>query len=97
MSAPEMDVSAAVGQLRKIVCALGAGLLVLSLSVNVFVVKQNRNLKALVDSRQGQVKQMEAVQRQWLPVVNELVQYSQGRPELQAVMQKCGISLSPSK
>jgi hypothetical protein len=98
MSTPEMDVNAALGELRRLVCWLGAGLLVLSLAVNVYVFKQNRNLSALVDARRAQVNQLEAVQRQWLPVVNDLVQYSQGRPDLQAVLKQCGISLQqPAK
>ena len=86
-----------VGELRKIVCALGVGLLVLSVSVNVFVVKQNRNLGALIESRRGQVKQLETVQRKWVPALNELVQYSQGRPELMAILQKYGISQQTAK
>ncbi len=95
MSTPETDVNVALGELRRLVCWLGGGLLVLSLAVNVFVLKQNLNLKSTMETRRTQVNQLQAVQHQWMPVVNNLIQYSQGRPDLQDVLKKCGISLQP--
>jgi len=49
-----MDVTAAVGQLRILVCGLGVGLMFVSLALSGFVLKQNRDLAAVTNNRQHQ-------------------------------------------
>jgi hypothetical protein len=86
-----MDLAAAVGQLRVLVCGLGAGLLIVSLALTAFVYKQNRNLAAATVLRQHQVAQLQANQAGLGYLVNELAKYSTGKPELMAVFEKHGM------
>ena len=86
-----MDVTAAVGQLRMLVCGLGAGLLIVSLALTGFVYKQNRNLGAAAALRQHQVLQLQASQSPLGFLVNELAKYSAGKPELMALFAKHGM------
>jgi hypothetical protein len=106
MSAPEeiqnetqagqpMDVAAAVGQLRVLVCGLGAGLILVSLSLSGFVFKQTRDLGAVTNNRQHQLAQLQATQKPTMNVLNELAKYSMGKPELTALFTKHGIQITP--
>jgi uncharacterized protein HemX len=90
-----MDVTAAVGQLRVLVCGLGAALLIVSLALSVFVFKQNRNLNATNASRQRQIAQLQKNGQVLDYVVNELARYSAGKPELTALFAKHGVDVTP--
>jgi hypothetical protein len=98
-SVPEsMDLTAAVRQLRALVCGLGAGLLIVSLVLSAFVLKQNRNLAASIATRQRQIVQLQVNQQPVMYAVNELVKYSVGKPELLAIFAKHGLQIkSPSE
>jgi hypothetical protein len=98
-SVPEsMDLTAAVRQLRALVCGLGAGLLIVSLTLSAFVYKQNRNLTGAINMRQRQSAQLQANQQPVMYAVNELGKYSVGKPELLAIFAKHGIQIkSPSE
>ena len=91
-----MDVAAAIAQLRVLVCGLGAGLLIVSLALTVFVFKQNRNLKAANATRQRQLTQLKANGQVLDYVVNELARYSAGKPELTAIFIKHGVEVTPT-
>ena len=90
-----MDVAMAVGQLRGLVCGLGAGLLVVSLMFTAFVFKQNRNLTATTVLRQRQIAQLQATEAPLGFLLNELAKYSAGKPELAALFAKHGVQLHP--
>ena len=107
MSAPEeiqsqmqsdqpMDVTAAVGQLRVLVCGLGVGLILVSLALSAFVFKQTRDLAAVTNNREHQVMQLQATQRSMMNALNELAKYSAGKPELTAILTKHGLRYSPT-
>ncbi len=91
-----MDLAAAVGQLRLLVCGLGAGLILVSLALSAFVVKQNRDLAAVTNNRQHQLMQLQANQRQAMSVLSELAKYSVGKPELSAIFTKHGLQYNPT-
>jgi hypothetical protein len=106
MSAPEeiqngtqsdqpMDLAAAVGQLRVLVCGLGAALILVSLALSGFVLKQTRDLAAATSNRQRQIVQLQAAQKPAMIVLNELAKYSLGKPELTAVFTKHGLQFTP--
>jgi hypothetical protein len=88
-----MDVAMAVGHLRVLVCGLGAGLLIVGLALTAFVYKQNRNLMAATALRQHQVSQLQASESSLGYLVNELVKYSAGKPELMALFAKHGMEV----
>jgi len=90
-----MDVAAAVGQLRVLVCGLGAGLILVSLALSGFVIKQSRDLGAATNSRQHQIAQLQATQKPTMSVLNELAKYSMGKPELTALFTKHGLQFTP--
>ena len=93
-SVPEsMDLTAAVRQLRALVCGLGAGLLIVSLALSAFVYKQNRNLTGTINMRQRQSAQLQANQQPVMYAVNELGKYSVGKPELLAIFARHGIQI----
>jgi hypothetical protein len=98
-SVPEsMDLTAAVRQLRALVCGLGAGLLIVSLVLSAFVYKQNRNLTGAINMRLRQSAQLQANQQPVMYAVNELGKYSVGKPELLAIFARHGIQIkSPSE
>ena len=89
-----LDVGRAVWQLRVVVCGLGVALLVSSLTFNVFVWKQNRNIAAQTAARASQVSRLQASQQRLVPAVQELARYSAANPELTAVFSRFGIDLS---
>jgi len=91
-----MDVQAAIGQLRILVCGLGAGLVIVSLALTAFVFKQNRNLAATIAVRQHQLSQLQANGQVLDYVVNELAKYSAGKPELTAIFTKHGVQVTPT-
>jgi hypothetical protein len=91
-----MDVAAAVGQLRLLVCGLGAGLILVSLALSAFVLKQNRDLAAVTSNRQHQLMELQANQRQAMSVLGELAKYSMGKPELAAIFTKYGLQYTPA-
>ena len=88
-----MDVAAAVEQLRLLVCGLGAGLLIVSVALTVYVYKQNRNLVGTAAIRQHQVSQLQATESSLGYLLNELVKYSNGKPELMALFAKHGMQV----
>ena len=90
-----MDVAAAVGQLRGLVCGLGAALLIVSLMFTAFVYKQNRNLRGTMVLHQRQIAQLQATQAPLGYLLNELAKYSAGKPELASLFVKHGIQLHP--
>lgn len=90
-----MDVAAAVGQLRVLVCGLGAGLLIVSLAFSAFVYKQNRNLTGAITLRQRQLSQLQATDLSLRYLLTELAKYSSGRSELRAVFARHGIQVQP--
>ncbi len=92
----ELDLTQALWQLRVLVCGMGAALLVLSLSFNLYVWKQNRNIVAMTNVRIQQVNLLDAQVKQLTRVVNDLGIYSVGKPELMAVFTKYGLELKPS-
>lgn len=89
-----MDVATAVGQLRVLVCGLGAGLLIVSLMLTAFVYKQNRNLTGTTAVRQRQIAQLQATESSLGYLLNELAKYSAGKPELTALFTKRGIQVN---
>ncbi len=90
------DVASALGQLRMLVCGLGAGLLIVSVALSAFVFKQNRNLAGMIAARQRQLSQLQQNERVLDFTVNELVKYSTGKPELTALLAKHGIQMTPA-
>jgi hypothetical protein len=98
-SVPEsLDLTAAVRQLRTLVCGLGAGLLVVSLALSAFVIKQNRNLAGAINARQHQIVQLQVNQQPIMYAINELGKYSVGKPELLAIFARHGIQIrSPAE
>jgi hypothetical protein len=90
-----MDVAAAVGQLRLLVCGLGAGLIFVSLALSAFVIKQNRDLAAATNNRERQIAQLQATQKPAMAALNELAKYSIGKPELTALFTKHGLQFTP--
>ncbi len=88
------DVATAIDQLRSLVCGLGVGLLVVSLALTAFVYKQNRNLVAATVMHQRQIARMQANERSVNYVVNALIQYSAGKPELMGVLARHGLQVS---
>jgi hypothetical protein len=90
-----MDVAGTLGQLRTLVCGLGAGLLIVSVALSAFVYKQNRNLAGVIAARQRQLSQLQQNGRVLDFTVNELVKYSAGKPELTALLAKHGIQMTP--
>jgi hypothetical protein len=90
-----MDVTAAIGQLRLLVCGLGAGLILVSLALSGFVFKQNRDLAAAAHNHQIEIAELQTQQKPLLNVVNELAKYSEGKPELLAIFTRHGVQLTP--
>jgi hypothetical protein len=95
-TAQPMNLAAAVGQLRVLVCGLGAGLILVSLLLSAFVLKQNRDLAAVTNNRQRQFAQLAATQRPMMVVLSELAKYSMGKPELTAIFAKHGLQFAPT-
>jgi len=91
-----MDVAAAVDQLRTLVCGLGVGLLVVSLALTAFVYKQNRNLVASTILHERQIAGVQANERSVNSLVNALVQYSSGKPELMGLLARHGLQVAPA-
>jgi hypothetical protein len=91
-----MDATAAIGQLRELVCGLGAGLLIVSLALTAYVYKQNRNLTAAITIRQHQISQLQSNESSLKYLLTELVKYSNGKPELAALFARHGIQVNPA-
>jgi hypothetical protein len=89
-----VDLAAAVGQLRLLVCGLGAALIFVSLVLSALVLKLNRDLAAVTNNRQRQVAQLQATQKPMMYVLGELAKYSVGKPELTAIFTKHGLKYS---
>ena len=89
-----MDVATSIDQLRSLVCGLGVGLLVVSLSLTAFVYKQNRNLISGTVALERQLAQLQAGERSVSYLVNALVQYSSGKPELMGVLARHGLQVA---
>jgi hypothetical protein len=83
----------AVWQLRVLVCGLGAALLVLSVTFNLFVWKQNRNIVAVTNARIQQLTQLDSRVKQLTRVVSDFGSYSEGKPELMAIFTRYGLEL----
>ena len=80
-------------QLRLLVCGLGAMLLVLSLTFNLFVWKQNRNIVSMSNMRLQQMSQLQNRVRALASLTQELATYSAGRPELIRIFNRYGLEL----
>jgi len=89
-----MNVTAAVAQLRLLVCGLGAALILVSLALSAFVLKQNRDLAAVTNNRQQQLVALQSAGKPMMYVLNELAKYSVGRPDLTAIFTKHGLKYS---
>jgi hypothetical protein len=93
-----MDVAAAIDQLRALVCGLGVGLLVVSLAFTAFVFKQNRDLIAGKTAHERQIARLQANEHSMDYLVDQLVKYSTGKPDLTALLAKHGLQVaSPPK
>jgi hypothetical protein len=90
-----MDVVTAIDQLRALVCGLGVGLLVVSLALTAFVYKQNRDLVAGTVAHERQVARLQANERSANYLVNALVHYSSGKPELMGLLARHGLQVAP--
>ena len=90
-----MDVAAAIDQLRALVCGLGVGLLVLSLAFTAFVFKQNRDLVAGKTAHEQQIARLQANERSVDYLVDALVKYSAGKPDLMPLLAKHGLQVAP--
>ena len=95
-AAGPMDVARSIEQLRVLVCGLGAGLVAVSLALSAFAYKQNRNLNGSIGNRQRQIAQLQAAEQSLGYVVDELVKYSDGKPELMVLLAKRGIQVPPA-
>jgi hypothetical protein len=91
-----MDVAAAIDQLRALVCGLGVGLLVVSLALTAFVFKQNRDLIAARTMHERQIARLQTNERSMDYLVDELVRYSAGKPDLMALLAKHGLQVAPA-
>jgi len=89
-----MDVVRAIGQLRDLVCGLGAVLLIVSLAFTAYVYKQNRNLSASATVRQHQITTLQSNEASLKALLTELVKYSSGKPELIALFARHGIQVN---
>jgi len=90
---PLPDLAGALWQLRAVVCGLGAAVLVFSVTFNVFVWKQNRNITAQTNVRTTQLARLQAVLERLRPAVNDIARYSAGKPELIAVFSRFGLEI----
>jgi hypothetical protein len=90
-----LDVSTAVGQLRVLVCGLGAGLLIVSAALTIFVFKENRDLTATTAARQRQMAELQTSTQSLGYVVDQLAKYSMDKPELAAIFTRHGVRLNP--
>jgi hypothetical protein len=90
-----MDVAAAIDQLRALVCGLGIGLLIVSLAFTAFVFKQNRDLIAGKITHERQIARLQASERSMDYLVDALVKYSAGKPDLMALLAKHGLQVAP--
>jgi hypothetical protein len=88
-----LDLTQALWQLRLLVCGIGAAVLVLSLSFNLYVWKQNRNIVAITNNRVQQVAMLDTQVKRLTQVVNDLGNYSVGKPELMAIFSRYGLEL----
>ena len=89
-----VNVAAAIGQLRALVCILGGGLILVSLALSCFIFKQNRDLGAGNHNREIEIAQFQAQQKPLVAVLNELANYSAGKPELQSIFTRHGLQLT---
>jgi len=89
-----MDTATAIAQLRSLVCGLGVGVLVVSLVLSAFILKQNRNLAGAIHARQQQIAQLRTNHEQLAYVLNELARYANGKPELAAIFAKHGMQIT---
>src|SRR5271154_2245763 len=90
-----MNVATAVGQLRLLVCGLGVGLILVSLTLSALVFKLNRDMTASTNNHLAEVAQLQAQERPVLNVLNELARYSAGKPELVAIFTRHGLQFTP--
>ena len=90
-----MDVASAIDQLRALVCGLGVGLLVVSLAFTAFVFKQNRDLVAGKTLHEHQIARLQASEHSIDYLVDALVKYSAGKPDLMALLAKHGLQVAP--
>ena len=87
------ELVATVDQLRRLVCWLGLGLLVVSAAVGGLAWKQGRDLLAVASMHRGQLQRLSANQQRLGAVAAELAEYSTGKPELMALFQRHGITV----
>ncbi|MGA2602962.1 MAG: hypothetical protein ABSG14_01910 [Verrucomicrobiia bacterium] len=90
-----MDVAGAIDQLRALVCGLGVGLLIVSLAFTALVFKQNRDLTAGKTTHERQIARLQANERSMDYLVDALVKYSAGKPDLMALLARHGLQVAP--
>ena len=92
---PPMGVTEAIDQLRALVCGLGIGLLIVSLAFTAYVFKQNRDLVAAKTMHESQIARLQDNERSVNFLVDTLVKYSAGKPELMALLARHGLKALP--
>jgi hypothetical protein len=94
-STQPMNVASAIGQLRVLTCGLGVGLILVSLVLSAFMIKQTRDISAATGNREHQIAQLQVMQKPTMALLTELAKYSQGKPELTAIFTKRGLQFTP--
>ena len=87
------ELSLAVGQLRALTCGLALAVLVLSVVVSIFIVRQNRNLINQLTAQTHQLDDADVVNQRLLAAVSEIAQYVPTTPELVPIFQKYGFAV----
>lgn len=95
MSEPvnQPDLSAAVSQLRRLVCGLGVMLFLLSLAFTGFIWKQSRIVSSLTQARRAQLVELKAQVERHGAVMNDILVYSSNRPDLMNIFHNHGIDV----
>jgi hypothetical protein len=84
-----------LAQLYRWFLTVGACVLVLSLSFNAFVLKQNRNLSFNISHQQNLLKQHQIQRAQVLQILQIINQYAQTHPEARAILAKYRVEIGP--
>ena len=90
-----MGITEAIDQLRALVCGLGIALLIVSLAFTAFVYKQNRDLAAAKTLHENQLARLQDNERSVNSLLDSLVKYSTGKPELMALLARHGLKVPP--
>jgi hypothetical protein len=85
------DVATAIAQLRRLICGLGAGLIVVSLALSAFIYKQNTNLSATSRTRMQQLVALQQSQQVMNAALVELSPYAKTNSDLSAIFERHGL------